>query len=464
MATQLQGQGQIVGSPQQAMAKEEGFGGEIHSPPQSPSSFEDGDDYDDDDDSISSSDMANSFGIRKRRSSLCPKKPRTRRTFAELSRDYVCTHADCSRRYASAHSLQQHIKRKHPNWKPNLTTMGINFPSSSSSSSPPRSNSLTPASSLPYPSTSFDDSASSETNINHKVPSSPIATTTTTTTYTTTTTSSSPSPSIPSLPTPTPTPCATPSVKFSAKTQQSKYPAPSVTNSTPSYTSTSPTHPGSNGMGPRDMLRHNQVFTHPSSQLLPSYSMHPGNRHIYPQQASSLSYSGSVYEEGKPSSNVYSNNNSFKLENASSTIPYNMPTDAEQQQQHAYYPSSYDSYNNNGPYVPNQPYQHPYYHHYQQQQQPRQHHYSYQPRDNNFADDSSASSPQSYSASDSETVPLSPTSSSSSFPRRNSLFSETGECVLALLAMKLESDTQVVQQMLPMASWEKVCQPIEAFN
>lgn len=40
-------------------------------------------------------------------------KKRKRRTFAELNRDIQCPVAECARLYASAHSLQQHIRIKH---------------------------------------------------------------------------------------------------------------------------------------------------------------------------------------------------------------------------------------------------------------------------------------------------------------------------------------------------------------
>jgi hypothetical protein len=42
---------------------------------------------------------------------LVPKKKRHRRTFLELKRDFVCS--ECDRRYASEHSLLQHMKIKH---------------------------------------------------------------------------------------------------------------------------------------------------------------------------------------------------------------------------------------------------------------------------------------------------------------------------------------------------------------
>ncbi|KNC80900.1 hypothetical protein SARC_06757 [Sphaeroforma arctica JP610] len=48
------------------------------------------------------------------------KKGRRRRTFAELSREFTCTYPDCARPYASAHSLQQHIRIKHTMTHPTL--------------------------------------------------------------------------------------------------------------------------------------------------------------------------------------------------------------------------------------------------------------------------------------------------------------------------------------------------------
>jgi hypothetical protein len=48
---------------------------------------------------------------------ICPKKPRHRRKVSELSRTWLCEYPDCGRRYELAHSLSQHIKRKHPGYE-----------------------------------------------------------------------------------------------------------------------------------------------------------------------------------------------------------------------------------------------------------------------------------------------------------------------------------------------------------
>lgn len=48
---------------------------------------------------------------------ICPKKPRHRRKVSELSRTWVCEYPNCGRRYELAHSLSQHIKRKHPGFE-----------------------------------------------------------------------------------------------------------------------------------------------------------------------------------------------------------------------------------------------------------------------------------------------------------------------------------------------------------
>eukprot|EP00123_Amoebidium_parasiticum_P010755 comp20296_c0_seq1/m.25484 comp20296_c0_seq1/g.25484 ORF comp20296_c0_seq1/g.25484 comp20296_c0_seq1/m.25484 type:complete len:345 (-) comp20296_c0_seq1:144-1178(-) len=58
--------------------------------------------------------------------SLCPKKPRRRRTYAELNRDFVCAYNRCTRKYATLHSLNQHTKRKHPGFiQPQSAVSGV---------------------------------------------------------------------------------------------------------------------------------------------------------------------------------------------------------------------------------------------------------------------------------------------------------------------------------------------------
>jgi hypothetical protein len=52
-----------------------------------------------------------------RRVYICPKKPRHRRKVSELSRTWLCEYPDCGRRYELAHSLSQHIRRKHPGYE-----------------------------------------------------------------------------------------------------------------------------------------------------------------------------------------------------------------------------------------------------------------------------------------------------------------------------------------------------------
>ena len=61
--------------------------------------------------SYDSSEYSNNLSVFK--SDLDHKKQRKRRKFDQLDRNVICPIKDCNRKYASTHSLQQHMKIKH---------------------------------------------------------------------------------------------------------------------------------------------------------------------------------------------------------------------------------------------------------------------------------------------------------------------------------------------------------------